>query len=291
MGKIFDALFPMIANYRANSIVRKKIHPKDDDGNDIEPEGILSYVENSDRLDLKILKEQYDETFKAKEKIEDKAKTNIIGVSISITLIMGASGMLSELNNKYPFPVFSWATFALIVVSIAYMLIAGILVIRLLTNENEVYVVSLNSIASSGETLRNDYDKRISQNRNKNIIRNNYLFTSYECIRNSLVCLFAILVLTITPISFQNEQGNDHLLCSSQPYSFMYSSVAVDYIQENNVQDIVEDTIFKVIKDVELDDAAQTFGIVEERNNLFVKFNVTDNSIEILLIEPYIDIF
>lgn len=291
MGKIFDVTFPMIANYRDNSIVRKKIHPKDENGNTVEPDGILHYVENSDKLDLKTLKEQYDETFRVKEKIEDKAKTNIIGVSISITLIMGASGMLSELNNKYPLPIFLWATFALIVVSIAYMLIAGILVIRLLTNENEVYVVSLNSIASSGETLRNDYDKRISQNRNKNIIRNNYLFTSYECIRNSLICLFVIMVLTITPISFQNEQGSDCLLCSSEPYSFLYSSVAVDYIQKSNVQGVVESTVYKAIKDVEADGSVQTFGIVEESSNLFIKFNVSGDSIEILLIEPYIDIF
>ena len=46
-----------------------------------------------------MLKEQYDETFNTKEKIEDKAKTNIIGISISITLIMGASGVLSILNS------------------------------------------------------------------------------------------------------------------------------------------------------------------------------------------------
>ncbi len=289
MGKIFDMVFPMIANHRDNSSVRKNIHPTDDTGKEIAPEGILSYIENSDKLDLKILKEQYDETFRTKEKIEDKAKTNIIGVSISITLIMGASGMLSVLNNKYPFPILSWVAFALIVVSIVYMLTAGILVIRLLTDENEVYVVSLNSLALDGETLRNDYDKCISQNRNKNIIRNNYLFTSYECIRNSLVCLFIILVLTTAPLSFQHEEENDSLLYSSQPYSFMYSSSAVAYIKKNNVQGIVENTIFKVIGKVEASDTAQTFGIVEESNKLFVKFNVIGNSVEILIIEPYID--
>lgn len=173
MGKIFDAIFPMIANYRDNLKVRKKIHPTDDEGNKIEPEGILAHIENSNELDLKVLEDQYGETLRIKEKIEDKAKTNIIGISISITLIMGASGILSVVNDKYQLPILSWITFALMVVSIAYMLTAGILVIRLLTNENEVYVVNLNSLILGEEILRDDYDKCISQNRNKNTIRNN----------------------------------------------------------------------------------------------------------------------
>ena len=126
MNKVIDLVFPMISNCQANANLREKIYPKDENGQDIEPESILSYIENSDRIDLDILKGRYDETFKTKEKIEDKAKTNIIGISISITLIMGASGILSVLNNKYPSPAVSWVAFVLIVASIIYMLIAGI---------------------------------------------------------------------------------------------------------------------------------------------------------------------
>ncbi len=175
MSKIFDALFPIVANYRMNKIIREKICPKNEKGEDIEPTGILAKVKNADMLSLEVIKEQYNETFRVKESLEDKAKTNVIGVTISITLIMGASGVLSVLNKKYPSPVLSWALFFLIVISVAYMATAGILVIRLLTNENEMYVVDLSSLASDEAKQRNDYDKRISQNRNKNIIRNNYI--------------------------------------------------------------------------------------------------------------------
>lgn len=290
MNRVFDAIFPMIANYIYNSQVRKKIHPIDEEGKDIEPEGILHYIENSDKISLDILKEQYDETFNTKEKIEDKAKTNIIGISISITLIMGASGVLSILNSKYPIPILPWIAFALMVASIVYMLVAGILVIRLLTNENEVYVVSLSSLISGDEALRNEYDKCISQNRNKNTIRNNYLFTSYECIRNSLVCLFIILILTTIPLDFQNKGKNDSPLYPLKSYSIMYSSSAVDCIKEYDVQGIVENTILETIEKVGTNDSIQAFGVVEEANNLFIKFRVIDNSIEVLLIEPYTNI-
>lgn len=288
MNKVIDLVFPMISNYQVNADLRKKIHPKDENGQDIEPESILSYIENSDLINLDILKGWYDETFKAKEKIEDKAKTNIIGISISITLIMGASGILSVLNNKYLSPAVSWVAFVLIVVSIIYMLTAGILIIRLLTNENEIYMVTLSELASGGEILRDQYGKRISQNQNKNVIRNNYLFTSYECIRNSLVCLFVILILTTIPINLKSEDISDNALYQSETYSILYTSSAVDYIQKHDAQSIVERSIFEAVERIEKNNNAQALGIIDEKNHLFIKFRVIDDSIEILLIEPYI---
>ena len=288
MNKVIDLVFPMISNCQANAKLRKKIHPKDENGQDIEPESILSYIENSDLINLDILKGWYDETFKAKEKIEDKAKTNIIGISISITLIMGASGILSVLNNKYLSPAVSWVAFVLIVVSIIYMLTAGILIIRLLTNENEIYMVTLSELALGGKILRDQYGKRISQNQNKNVIRNNYLFTSYECIRNSLVCLFVILILTTIPIDLKSDDISDNALYQSETYSIMYTSSAVDYIQKHDAQSIVERSIFEAVERIEKNNNAQALGIIDERNHLFIKFRVIDNSIEILLIEPYI---
>ncbi len=288
MNKVIDLVFPMISNCQANAKLRKKIHPKDENGQDIEPESILSYIENSDLINLDILKGWYDETFKAKEKIEDKAKTNIIGISISITLIMGASGILSVLNNKYLSPAVSWVAFVLIVVSIIYMLTAGILIIRLLTNENEIYMVTLSELALGGKILRDQYRKRISQNQNKNVIRNNYLFTSYECIRNSLVCLFVILILTTIPINLKSEDISDNALYQSETYSILYTSSAVDYIQKHDAQSIVERSIFEAVERIEKNNNAQALGIIDEKNHLFIKFRVIDDSIEILLIEPYI---
>lgn len=288
MNKVIDLVFPMISNCQANAKLRKKIHPKDENGQDIEPESILSYIENSDLINLDILKGWYDETFKAKEKIEDKAKTNIIGISISITLIMGASGILSVLNNKYLSPAVSWVAFVLIVVSIIYMLTAGILIIRLLTNENEIYMVTLSELALGGKILRDQYGKRISQNQNKNVIRNNYLFTSYECIRNSLVCLFVILILTTIPINLKSEDISDNALYQSETYSILYTSSVVDYIQKHDAQSIVERSIFEAVERIEKNNNAQALGIIDEKNHLFIKFRVIDDSIEILLIEPYI---
>lgn len=288
MGKIFDAIFPMIANRNANKILLEKMSPKNESGEDIKSVGILAYIENADKLSIDILKEQYEYAFKAKDKLEDKAKTNVIGITISITLIIGASGILSSIAEKFQNPFVIWFSFLLFIISVTYMLIAGILVIRVLINENEVYVVKLNSLANGGEILKNDYDICIARNQAKNTIRNNYVFTSYACIRNSLICLFAILLFVAIPFNWSNKYTSEVLTQSSQAYSFAFASPAVDYIKENDVRNVVEVAIINAIEHSGQNEYDGTFGIVDVNSKIFIKYKVLENYIQILLIEPYI---
>jgi len=287
MGMLMDAVFPMIANHKMNKTVRKKMNPENETGEYIGPEGVLIHVKDPDALSIEILKEQYMGTLQVKDKLEDKAKTNIIGVSISITLIMGAYGVLSVLNEKYPYPVLSWIMFVLFVITVAYMLIAGILVIHLLISENEIYVVKLNSFASGGKILRDDYDICIAQNQRKNTIRNNYVFSSYECMRNALICLFIILVLVVIPLSLSSNDTHEIHTRSSQSYSFLFASSVVGIVKEDELRTSVESAIINKIESTELSDASQSFGIIDNNCNLFIKFEVSDDFVKVLLIEPY----
>jgi hypothetical protein len=286
MGKIIDVFFPMIANHRINKSLRRKLDSQNKAGKYIEHEGVLTGVENSDKLSLETLKEQYSDTFRTKNKLEDKAKTSIIAVAISITLIMGASGVFSVFNEKYSFPV-SWILFVLFVFSVLYMLIAGLLVLHLLSAENKIYVVELNSLASGGTNLRDDYAKCISQNQIMNTIRNNHLFTSYKCIQNALIGLFIILFFVAIPFSSPSNDTHEILTHTSQPYSFFFSSSAVDFIKENKLCATVESAIISKIKNSDLSDVPKTFGIIDNSSSLFIKFEVSNSSVRVLLIEPY----
>lgn len=82
----------MAANWEDNKKLRTKIKAQNDDGSSNPAESILSTAKKPDDLATDVFESLYNDTLKAKDKIEEKAKTNIIGVSISITLIMGASG-------------------------------------------------------------------------------------------------------------------------------------------------------------------------------------------------------
>ena len=81
MKKILDIIFPFIGNWEAKKIIKGKMFPKNELGEETIPTGILTNIENSDKISVEELKEQYENTFKTKDKLEDKAKTNIGAVT------------------------------------------------------------------------------------------------------------------------------------------------------------------------------------------------------------------
>jgi len=283
MRKIIDAVFPMYANHRDNKVLRNKYSNA---GEDNETESLLSHIENADAINTDVLKQQYDETFDIKDKLEDKAKTNVISITIAITLIMGASGVINTISEKFPTFFLQWLTFVLLTVAVIFLLIAGIIAVKVLIDENIVYTVALNSFASNEATLRSDYDKCIVLNRKQNLIRNNSVYSSYECIRNAFVCLFIILLLATIPIEFQQISTDKSSM--HEQYSFTFSSETVSYLRSHDVQSVVEDAILNTVENDSIsgksDDA---IGIINSANNLFIKFKLSKETITVMMIEPY----
>ena len=99
IGKVLvtirDAAFPLYDNWKVNKKLREKLENE---------EGILPYIENADKVTVKHLEKEYENTIYTKDKLEDKAKTNVAGITIAVTLIMGASGLLDTVIKKYPIP-------------------------------------------------------------------------------------------------------------------------------------------------------------------------------------------
>lgn len=280
MSKIIDIVFPIYANYRDNRILRKKSSSANLDS-------LLSCIENADAIHIDVLKKQYDDTFYLKDKLEDKAKINIIGITIAVTLIMSASGVLNTISEKFPTPLVQWSAFVLLTAAVLYLLTAGIIAVKVLFDENIVYTVPLDSFASNETTLRSNYDKYTVLNRTQNLIRNNSVYSSYECIRNALVCLFVILLLATIPIKFQQsilEQSTFY-----EQYSFIYSSETVSYITSNDARFVVEAAILNSLEnDSLLNNLDDAIGIIESESNLFIKFKIIEGDIKVMMIEPYL---
>ncbi|KTE90022.1 hypothetical protein AT727_08830 [Desulfitobacterium hafniense] len=282
MKKIIDIIFPMYANHSDNKVLRRKLNA----GEDNESRSLLRHIENAEAINSDILKRQYDDTFRMKDKLEDKAKINVIGITIAITLIMGASGVLNTISEKFPIPVLQWLAFVLLAVAVIYLLIAGVIVVKVLIDENIVYTVSLNSFASGEAALRSDYDKCIVQNRTQNLIRNNSVYSSYECIRNALVCLFIILLLSTIPIEFQ--KNNTTKSSVHDQYSFTFASETIPYLKTHDVQPVVEDAILNAVKSGSISaNSNDVIGIIDGTNNLFIKFNLSKETITVMMIETY----
>lgn len=282
MNKLTEIILPMYANHVVNKIVRKKIDSHIEQQN--------SSDENlEDSVAIEVYKEQYFDTFKVKDKLEEKAKTNVVGVTIAITLIMGASGVINTIYGKFPIPIIKWIAFGLLSAAVMYMITAGLLAIKVLIKDNKMFFVNLETFASGDQALRLEYNECINLNKHQNTMRNNSVFTSYECIRNSLICLFLILMLVSVPIINPLNVGTQGRILNTgsiEQYQFLYSAQAVDFIKSNDIQDLAEDSIIRNLNGaIGMANTDNEIGIADIPNKIYIKYSYNGSTVNVLLIE------
>ena len=267
MKEVFTWFIPSITKWSCNKKVRKKI----------ETETNLSCPsanEDLDKIKLEVLQSVNEKEIEIKGKLEDKAKTNVIGVTISVTLILGAFSLLQNIYGKLGLGILYWIAFSLFVLSVIYMLSAGLNVIHVLIAENTIHVPSL---AKEGEAHKKDLDKQIGLNRARNTIRNNYVFTSYACIRNSLICLLLVMIIAIIPI--QNKTTNNPT--PSTHNNFYYSEAAMNSINNGVDRQIVESFISSQPTQ------EGVHSVVDSANKLYLKYSESNDIVNVIIIEAY----
>ena len=267
MIKIFEWLLPSLPNWQMNKKIRKKI----EENNGINKPSEKVSIE---KLTNDQLEKIYETELAAKDKFEDKAKTNVIGVTISVTLILGAYSLLQNIMEKHGIGSLYIIALVLFVISVIYMLAAGVHAIHLLVAENTIHIPSIGLV---GNEHINDLDNTIGLNRARNLIRNNYIFTSYECIRNALICLFLVMVIAIIPF-----HSNDRKTEPAHLENYYFSSDAMQSITNGADLSIVQNYINTQPPQKGI------ISVVDEKDRLFIKYSIDDdNNIIVYLIEPY----
>ncbi len=264
MWKVLEEIMPSIANIQASNKIKIKISQK----RNLNLPSQETVIENLSKDDLNKL---YNDDMRWKERLEDKAKTNVIGVTISVTLIMGAYSQMHNILDKFSTNIIFWLSFCLFVLSVIYMVASGIHAIHVLTAENIIYCPAL---GLNNEDWKKDLDLIIGLNRAQNTLRNNYVYTSYECIRNALICLFVVMVIAIVPVKDTKKQ--------SQSYShgnFYYSEQAMNTINGGIDRDVVESYISTNLRNGE-------FSTIDQIDNLFLKYAVDNDNVIVYLVEP-----
>lgn len=251
---MFFAIFPFIHSYIANKKIEERLNCN-------EIEEIQKLPQSLDEL-----REVYKRTLEIKDKLEDKAKNNIIAITISITLIMGASNIISNLIKK---PLFFWmpsVSILLFVGAVGYMIVAGSSAFKLLMDKNVVYYV----LSTSND--ESEYYESKESNSNYNLIRNNLINTSFRCIRNAIICLFIVLMLIIVN-QFNDSYYRDSVNVSGfVNINIFYSNAVIQDVNflENRLQ--IESLIWEYYKSGKLIEG-ESVGLVDAQNNLFVKVN------------------
>lgn len=249
MKKLFSAVIeqvlPTLSVHRANKALIKKINSVDSQSN-------VSYMDNTDEVTIDSFKQKYAETFETKNKFEDKAKTNVVGITIAITVIMGASGLTGSLSSKYPSAVLHWISFSILLVAIIYLLVSGIDAIKVLFKENSMSTVDLSDMSTDSIKAKEKYDDCINRNINRNIIRNNIVYSSYICIRNALICLVLLFVLISIPfdtsksnvnnaVTIQNGSSISYRSTISIPDDISIADINDSIIQDKTSREFIED--------------------------------------------------
>lgn len=227
-----------------------------------------AFMDNFDDIPIESFRKKYAETFEVKNKFEDKAKTNVIGITIAITVIMGASGLTGSLISKYPYFVLHWVSFIILLAAIIYLLVSGIDAIKVLFDENAMSTVDLPDLTADDVDTKEKYDNCTNRNINRNIVRNNIVYSSYICIRNALICMMVLFVLVSIPLTTAKSKDNRMVVSSGSSISYSSSIIIPDEIDVVDINNCV-------IQDREDRDSIEdgtTYSFVNINKNYYVQY-------------------
>lgn len=183
-----DSICPYSSNIKCERKIRerqKRILNTDEFDEKIKVE----YRDVVKQHDVKKLKVIYEDALTAKGKLEDKAKSMTLAITVSVTLILGLIDKILKMFETINFVLIRELIASISIVASWYMIIAGLVSAKVFLTDIMVY-----KIDDTDGNLLQQYQKNIILNRLSNIVRSNYIYTAYECLRNSLILLFALLV-------------------------------------------------------------------------------------------------
>ena len=157
-------------------------------------------------FDLEVLLRHLHEQQGRRQIIEDKAKTNIVGITLAFTVILATVAFaprITDVGQDYPDPLL-WAFMALQLYGILFLLAGGGLALKTLrAAQNYIWTLQDERDNATKEARNSEISWYLKSNELVSRLKGNLLDASYSCIRNGVAALAisAILVLTLLIIS------------------------------------------------------------------------------------------
>lgn len=178
-------LFPYLENYIYKKVMLKKI---EDVNNKQIP---LSYMKGYEKLTMDEMEKFHANTFEYKKLLEDKAKTSLFSVTISITLLVSFVDLLFKIEY------FRTLSIILLFFSVTNMILAGKMALDVSGNLNAFSQLFPHELHLKKKVKKEILAYAIEENVNYNTIRNNHVFLSYKCIMISIVAIALVGLLYI----------------------------------------------------------------------------------------------
>lgn len=196
--RVIDEIFPYIQKNKANKSLQKKINSIKDYLSYDDRRSVLKMFKSPEEADLNILNDMLEDNKHRMERLEDKAKVQIVGITIANSIIFGVAGNLKNISHNST--CFKWVMYAVLIVSVIYMSSSGLEAINMLINKNYFYYLPYNFSELEDDKKRRSYNAIIVKNQLQNTIRNNAISTSYTLMRNAILLLILVFAVWIIPI-------------------------------------------------------------------------------------------
>ena len=188
-----DVLFPIISTILSKRRIIEKIGGLEETEGaeiDFQPHPSFAYLRDID--DDNVLKNKCGDALGHKKQLEDKAKSLVALTTISATMMLGLGSTASSM--------FGWIVqlparvilAAVMIFSAFYMVAAAISSISVFASLNKAYFAD-----DPGRSTGDDIRLAIMQNGYQNILRNNYLSLSFDCLKRSLGSLFVVFLAMV----------------------------------------------------------------------------------------------
>lgn len=136
-----------------------------------------------------------NQTFEYKGLLEEKAKVNIIGISIISSVIFGISAIILNSEAYFPNIYLGFVIFIIALYIIIELVLAVILSIKVLTELNIHYQLLPSDLFKPQVIKQQIIGFSYEMNIYQNVRRNNYINSSYKSIRNALISLLVLFIL------------------------------------------------------------------------------------------------
>ena len=235
-----DYIFPFPALYNSSKIINKKICNLKE-ANDDKPY-CYEYASSNENINADILSTILKDTIENKKILEDKAKSTLIAITISSTLIVNILNFLKNINGDL---IFLTKILAIIgVLCVFYMLIAGVLSLYSISEINTVAIMFPDDYLLPDIERKLQIADNIEYNYLNNLKRNNFMTTSYKCMISSLSLLLIIfIILTFSFVLEKDNIANQGLYKDSTDLEKTMSKIVEEYVINKQSQIILQQEI------------------------------------------------
>lgn len=190
---VASVLFPTIMTYRSKRKIVRKIGSLEETEAaeiDFQPYPSFAYLQDID--DKNVLKGKYGDALEHKKQLEDKAKALVALTTISATMMLGLGSTAASIFGEITQLPARLILAAVMIFSAFYMVAAAISSISIFASLNKAYLVD-----NFDDSTRGGIKFAIMQNEYQNILRNNYLSLSFDCLKRSLGSLFFVFLAMV----------------------------------------------------------------------------------------------